>query len=327
MRHFKVLYFVLLFAGFMFLPNLGYSWGFYAHGCIHRYAVFLLPPPLLLFYKSHMDYITVHATDADRRRYLIKEEGPRHYIDLDHYGQFPFFSLPRSYREAKECYGEDSLQAHGIVPWQIRWSLSHLTEAFRKKDVKMILKYSADLGHYMSDAHVPLHTSSNHNGQYTNQHGIHGFWESRVPELLAESTFDFFIGPAVYLNDPESFIWKRVLESAYAVDSVLTMERKLSASIRPDGKYAFEERNGKLIRQYSASFTTRYNTLLSGMVERRMRQSIHAVASAWMTAWMDAGQPELSGLMEVHWSEQEQKEMELLYENWMEAHPMIGRSE
>lgn len=315
------------FAGLMIIPVPVYSWGFFAHARIHRYAVFLLPPPLLLFYKSHLDYITEHATDADRRRYLVKEEGSRHYIDLDHYGQFPFLSLPRSYREAKECYGEDSLQMHGIVPWQIRWSLIHLTEAFRNKDVKLILKYSADLGHYMSDAHVPLHTSSNHNGQYTNQHGIHGFWESRVPELLAEISFDFYLEPAVYLSEPESYIWKRVLESASAVDSVLTVERILSGRTRPDRKYAFEERNGKLIRQYSSAFTMRYNTMLSGMVERRMRQSIQSVASAWMTAWIDAGQPDLSGLMDVNWSEEEQKDMEILHDNWLESNPMMGRSE
>ncbi len=38
-----------------------------------------------------------------------------------------------------------------------------------------ILKYSADLSHYIGDAHVPLHTTSNHNGQLTNQVGIHAF--------------------------------------------------------------------------------------------------------------------------------------------------------
>ena len=304
-----------------------YSWGFYAHARIHHFAVFLLPPPLLTFYKSHVDFITEHATDPDRRRYLIAEEGPRHYIDLDHYGTFPFAALPRNYREAKASFGEDSLHAHGIVPWQIRWSMLQLTDAFRKKDVKLILKYSTDLGHYMADAHVPLHTSSNHNGQYTNQHGIHGFWESRVPELLAESTFDFYIEPAIYFNEPDVFIWKRVLESAAAVDSVLKLERKLSEKTRPDRKFAFEERNGKLVKQYSSAYTMRYHAMLSGMVERRMRQSIHSVASAWMTAWIDAGQPDLSGLIAVHWSEQEKKEMESLHGNWLEAHPMMGRSE
>ena len=32
------------------------------------------------------------------------------------------------------------------------------------------------------------------------------------------------------------------------------------------------------------------------MVERRMRQSIFAVASFWYTAWVNAGQPDLRPL-------------------------------
>jgi hypothetical protein len=49
------------------------------------------------------------------------------------------------------------------------------------------------LGHYIGDAHVPLHTTSNYNGQKTNQHGIHGLWESRIPEQLFDErvTFQF----------------------------------------------------------------------------------------------------------------------------------------
>ncbi len=64
--------------------------------------------------------------------------------------------------------------------------LARLTTAFKNKDPAKILKLSAELGHYIADFHVPLHASSNHNGQYTNQKGIHGFWESRIPELLAQ---------------------------------------------------------------------------------------------------------------------------------------------
>src|SRR5688500_4380112 len=118
-----------------------------------------------------------------------------------------------------------------------------LTKAFREKNMAAILKLSAETGHYIGDAHVPLHASSNHNGQYTNQRGIHGFWESRVPELLAEAQWDFFIGKATYISRPLQFTWARVLESAAAVDSVLRFERELNKRYPPDRKYAFEERN------------------------------------------------------------------------------------
>ena len=189
------------------------------------------------------------------------------------------------------------------------------------------MKNSAEIGHYISDAHVPLHASSNHNGQFTNQKGIHGFWESRVPELLAEKEFDFFIGKADYIQNPGDFIWKRVLESAKAADTVLSYERELTLQFRDDKKYSFENRNGKTIRQYSSAFTIAYNKKLDGMIERRMRQSIYAIASFWYTAWINAGQPDLKGLVTQKFSDADIAAFENLNKQWSSGSKMIGREE
>src|SRR5690606_5571058 len=112
----------------------------------------------------------------------------------------------------------------------------------------------------------PLHACRNHNGQYSNQRGIHGFWESRIPELLAESEWDFFIGKASHISNPSAYAWQRVLESAAAADSVLRIEKELTARFPAGQKYAFEERNGVVIRQYSTAFTRAYDGALKGMV-------------------------------------------------------------
>jgi hypothetical protein len=189
------------------------------------------------------------------------------------------------------------------------------------------MKNSAEIGHYLADAHVPLHANSNHNGQYTNQKGIHGFWESRVPELLAEKEWDFFIGKAEYIKNPGDFIWKRVLESAKASDSVLNFERELTKQFGNDKKYSFEERGGKTIRQYSSAFTLAFNKKLDGMIERRMRQSIYAVASFWYTAWVNAGQPNLQSLINKKFSDADAKEFEELNIKWKATDKMIGKSE
>ena len=293
-----------------------FSWGFYGHRMINYYSVFLLPPEMVLLYKPHIDFLTEHAVDPDKRRYAVPEEGPRHYIDLDKYGHYPYDSLPRNWNEAVKKYTADSLQKHGIVPWWVQTMLFRLTQAFKDKDQVKILKLSAEIGHYISDAHVPLHASSNHNGQYTNQRGIHGFWESRVPELLAEKHWDFFIGKAEYIANPSSFIWARVLESVAAADTVLRFEKELSRQFPPDQKYAFEDRNGTVIRQYSSAYTVRYNELLKGMVERRMRQSIYAVASFWYTAWVNAGQPDLRALSNREFTSADQEAFEQLNRDW-----------
>lgn len=270
-----------------------YCWGFYAHKQINYLAVFLLPQEMLGFYKSNINYLADHAPDPDKRRYIVKAEAPRHYLDLDHYGKYPFPDLPRKWKDAVEKFSEDTLNAHGIAPWWIQVMLGRLTKAFRDKNKEQVLKLSAEIGHYIADAHVPLHASSNHNGQYTNQHGIHGFWESRIPELLAEKEWDFFMDKAAYIEEPLEFMWDRMLESAAASDTVLIYERKLSDQYSPDKKYAFENRNNQLLKQYSKSYSIQYNRMLKGMVERRMRQSVYAVASFWYTAWSNAGQPKL----------------------------------
>ena len=298
-----------------------FCWGFFAHKKINNYAVFLLPPQMMVFYKSNIDFITEHATDPDKRRYAVAAEGARHFIDIDNYGPYPYNNLPRKWKEAVDCFGEDSLNSNGIVPWHVQVMLGRLTKAFKEKNFSSILKNSAEMGHYIADAHVPLHASSNHNGQKTDQKGIHGFWESRIPELLADKDFDFFIGKATYIPDPAAFIWDRVLESANAADSVLQFEKELSAKFPGDKKYAFEKRNNILIKQYSSAYSLAYNKKLNGMIERRMRQSIFAVASFWYTAWVNAGQPDLSDLAKQSFSEKDTKEFEELNDKWQHSNP------
>ena len=281
---------------------------------------------MMVLYKPNIDFLSEHAVDPDKRRYAVAGEGPRHYIDIDHYGRYPYTSLPHDWKDAVAKFGEDSLLAYGIVPWHVQVMLGRLTKAFKEKNFSSIMKNSAEIGHYIADAHVPLHASSNHNGQLTNQVGIHAFWESRVPELLADKQFDFFIGKATYIKNPGVFIWDRVLESGKEADSVLTFEKELSRQFPGDKKYAFEKRNNIILRQYSSAYTIAYNNKLNGMVERRMRQSIFAIASFWFTAWVNAGQPDLSGLTSRQFSENDLKGFEELNESW-KNNTITGREE
>jgi hypothetical protein len=304
---------------FCLLTKKSFCWGFFAHKKINYYATFLLPPEMMILYKIQIDFISEHAVDPDMRRYAIPEEGPRHYIDIDHYGTHPYDALPRKWNDAVAKYSEDTLNTYGIVPWWLQTMLSRLTTAFKEKNQAKILKLSAEIGHYIADSHVPLHATKNHNGQFTDQKGIHGFWESRIPELLADREWDFFIGKAEYLKDPAEFIWKRVLESGAAADSVLRFEKELSKEFPGDQKYSFEDRNGITIRQYSSAFSKAYDKKLKGMVERRMRQAIFAVASFWYTAWVNAGQPDLKTLTNKEFTAEDLKEFEKLNNSWKNA--------
>ena len=295
------------------------AWGFYAHRLINRHAVFLLPTEMLVLYKPHIEFLSEHAVDPDKRRYAVAQEAPRHYFDMDRYDKSLFATFDMSWRKATGLFSEDTLNAHGIVPWWIQVTLQRLTKAFREKDKSRILKVSAELAHYIGDVHVPLHASSNHNGQHTNQHGIHGFWESRLPELLAEREWDFWIGNALYIRKPLQFTWKRLFESSRAADTVLSFERILSSKFPAQAKYGFEDRNGILVKQYSSAYAIEYNKMLNGMVERRFRESVFAVASFWYTAWIDAGQPDCRDIIGHSITQQEQMQYEELNMKWKEG--------
>lgn len=291
-----------------------YSWGFFAHRKINRMAVFTLPEEMIGFYKKHIEYITEHAVDPDRRRGMVAEEPPRHYIDIDHYGPHPFDSVPKFWKAAVKKYTEDTLKAYGIVPWHIEKMVYRLQDAFKEENLDKILHVSADLGHYIADAHVPLHTTENYNGQLTNQKGIHAFWESRIPELKSEG-YDYWVGRAKYIDKPIDKAWATVKASHAAVDSVLKFEAKLNSEFSPDKKYSFENRGNTLVKVYSVEYTEAYNKMLSGMVERRMTAAIITVGSLWYTAWVNAGKPNLDKFGDKEISDslkrQQQKEQEL----------------
>jgi hypothetical protein len=355
------------------------AWGFFGHRRINRLAVFTVPPPLNRFYKKHIEYITEHAVDADKRRYASRHEAVRHYIDLDRWGQPPFDNLPRTWEDALvqhtyvalrtpegdtlELFGngvhhtdgelvwfshgllhvrrhllrystlklfyrklllpqyyedswqipcdslqvllsgerlpcarvllEDRLSEHGILPWHLTRMYGQLVRAFEAGDVSRLLRLSADIGHYIGDAHVPLHTTENYNGQLTGQHGIHAFWESRLPELFADDTYDFWVGPAQYIEDPQSFFWGIVLESHRLVDSVLQVEARLRREFPADQQYCMEERGQGTLRTQCRAYAEAYHRAMGDMVERRMRASVHALGSVWYSAWLDAGSPNL----------------------------------
>ena len=291
-RNLKIIVF-FLFLSSILLASI--PWGFYAHKRVNRYAVFTLPEELVGFYKKHIDHLTEHAVDADKRRYAIKEEAPRHYIDIDHYGKNPFQEMPRKWTDAVEKFSEDTLLAYGIVPWHIQTVYNRLVRAFEEKDIDYILKNSADLGHYVSDAHVPLHTTKNYDGQLTNQKGIHAFWESRLPELFADD-YDYLVGTAEYQYSVLDVAWKAVESSFNSLDSVLLFDKELSLEFEQDKQYSYEKRGTKTIKVKSADYSLAYNTKLDGMVERRLRLSIISIGNLWYSAWVDAGQPILEGM-------------------------------
>lgn len=222
------------------------------------------------------------------------------------FGDAPFL------KKVTSAFGNDRFTAHGILPYNLDEMLGKLTKAFLGRDRNAILRLSAEIGHYIADAHVPLHTTKNYNGQLSNQDGIHAFWESRIPELFAESEFDFLVGKAQYIKETNDYFWKVIFESNEGVDLLLKLENDLKKSFPPDRQFCYENRLQQVVRTQCQDFAKAYNISLDGQVEERMKESILSIGNIWYTAWVNAGQPELKSLINGEISEQEKADQEQL---------------
>ncbi len=265
-----------------------FSWGFFAHKKINELAVFTLPPPLLGFYKSNISSFIENSIGPDKRRYRLPSEGPRHYLDLDSFFTNGLAHIPISIDSVYKYHDVEFLNQHGLLPWNIFDYTLRLEKAFHYNNWDRVLFLSSELGHYISDASVPLHTTSNYNGQYSDQYGIHALWESRIPER----SFDDWIlitGKAKYLTDKEDRIIQLIMKSNSKVDSVLSLEDSLSKEFK--GRKYSTKSNRRTERTYSRSFILAYDQALNGMVEKRMKEAIKLLGSVIYTCWVNAGQP------------------------------------
>jgi hypothetical protein len=259
-------------------------------------AIFTLPKAMKGFYESNIDYITEHAVSADKRRYVDSTEAPRHYLNADHFGKKPFGVIPQNWYDALLKYSADTLNKYGTLPWTIENNYYYLVKAFKAHDTTAILNASANLGHYIADAHVPLHLTQNYNGQLTGQTGIHALWESRLPELFSKN-YKLMPGKAKYVENPLAEAFKICRGSFRSVDSVLRFERILNKSFQANKKYSAQTRGKKQVMDYSPEYAAAYSKMLKGMVQRCMGSAILSVGSFWYSAWVDAGQPDLNKLI------------------------------
>ncbi len=263
-------------------------WGFFAHKKINTLAIYTLPLEMVTFYKRHQKEIEDLSVLPDQRRYIMDQEASRHYIDLDRYEisaiQYTNWS------EITQKINPDSLVKHGIVPWHIPILYQQLKYAFVRRDTIKIIKLSAEMGHYIGDLHVPLHTTSNYDGQKTGQSGLHAFWESRIPELLNES-LEELVGPATFIPNITKSTWDWVLESHTQVKILIDQEAKLNATFRQSKKYTFEKKGNVLQKNYSVEYSKKYHQVLGHQIEDRFQRAYKHVGDIWYSAWIEAGQP------------------------------------
>jgi hypothetical protein len=194
-------------------------------------------------------------------------------------------------------FTRDSLIKYGYVPYHVITMKNKLTDAFRSKNKDSILFYATDLGHYIGDAHVPLHTTLNYDGQLTNQKGLHSLWESFIPEIELNQYDLYSKHKAKYLAKPDQAIWNAVRESHVLLTNVLKMETEASKGFTDATKYRMQMRNGRESRSYTTDFAKAYNKLLGNTVNQQLLKTSNLIADFWYTSWVDAGKPDMKTIM------------------------------
>lgn len=256
------------------------AWGFEAHKYIVSRAIGLLPAEIRPFFEANRAFVVERAVDPDLWRTAgWDEEDERHFVDMDAYGPYPFKDLPREFDAAVQKYGRDFVLKNGTLPWRGEEIYKKLVEAFQQKapySRDNIKFFSAVIGHYTSDAHVPFHAALNHDGQLTQQWGIHSRFESELFERN-RSRLRVVPGPVVRVEHPRDFIFEALISGFPYVQQVLEADKAAVA-----GREVYD--NGY--------FTMMFATL-QPVLEKRLAESIASTASMITSAWIEAGRPPL----------------------------------
>lgn len=313
MRSTKSVVLFLLLAAVVVITG---GWGFLVHKTTHQLAVYELPKGMQRFFYKNIENIVQNAPRPDVRRNEDKNEGPRHFIDLEAFGDSAAWKMPLKWDDAVAKYSKDTLYKYGIVPYYVIRMKDKLTDAFKAGNADSILFYAADLGHYIEDANVPLHTSLNHDGQLTNQRGLHALWESVVPEVEISSYNLHAKHKATYLKQPELAIWTAVRRAHGLLPELFAKEKEVSKGFTDSTKYKMVFKYGKNLRYYTDAFAAAYGKSLKPTVNDQLINSANLVADFWYTAWVDAGKPDLDKLIAGGWNKADKKAYKKEYKSY-----------
>ncbi len=250
-----------------------WSWGAPTHKVINREAVKHLPSSMSLFL-NNAQRISDSAVVADNRKSFDPTEQYKHFIDIDDYAEFKTGTLSHNIDSLIAKYGSSKVTSIGVVPWAIVSSLDSLTQTLRRGDSTKALQFAADLGHYVGDAHQPLHVTSNYDGVYTGNKGIHSRYES--------SMMGTYLSQIIVTQDQVHFIDKPV---DFAFDYIAHGNGLVDSILRADN-------DAKAAAGGSTSGSVYYATLwgkTGAMTKVQIQTATVDLACLWFTAAVNAG--------------------------------------
>ena len=246
------------------------------------------------------------ATRADTRKHTDSLEAERHYLDLDDLRAPDCMSGahrgPRPERSLQMRTAPNRRDGTVVLPWNLEWAYHKLVEAWTPSDslpvdAFAVSKAASDLGHYIADAHVPLHTTGNYNGQRTNQKGVHALWETQAVEWMLSPTAGRHcppcdLGELVY--DPVWTPWKSS-QKAMPLSRWCSKQKRNGNVLCAHRGFGFQRRGRTMQLLPTEDALLMWDSLTHGHTwPRFFCLAAHRIAAAWHAAWIDAGRPGLN---------------------------------
>ena len=265
---------VLLTLALCFGPRSSFGWGQSADRIITNKAVDTLPPEMLPFFDANRQFLVQHATDPESEN---KDSDERNgFIRLDHYGQFPFSALPHAYTAAVSKFTRRTVEMYGLLPWQIGIYSKKLTDAMEARNWPEAKLSAAILAYYVAAAHDPFNTTMNHDGSLSEQPGVN---ERFSAGLVDRYQLFFFVksNEATFIRDPTEHAFHSAMSAHTWLENVLWSDYRAHQGLT----------------SYGDSYYDRFYAQAGAVLVRQFSDAATDVGSFWMTAWINAGRPQL----------------------------------
>jgi hypothetical protein len=261
---------------FALAPAAG-AWGASAERLVANRAIDTLPPDIRGFFEANRDFLTRHVSEPlDLLAKNPVTERRNHFLYLDRYGKFPYDTLPREYKVALGKFTKSKLEASGVLPWQIGVYSLKLTADMREHDWEQARIDAAYLAAYVAQAHDPFHTTENFDGHLSAQTGV----DLRFGSNLIDRYSLFFpmrANDATFLKDPTDHAFDDCLSAHAALENILLADRR--------------SRQG--LADYTDEYFDRFYNSAGAILIGQLSQAATDVGSYWLTAWINAGRPQL----------------------------------
>jgi hypothetical protein len=252
------------------------AWGGNGQKLVVNQAVDTLPLDLRSYFEANRSFLAQHVTDPLEAEAKTPAERHNHYIRLDKYGRFPFDALPRTYKAAVNKYGKSKLESTGLLPWEIGVYSQKLTEAMKLGHWDEVKLNAAILASYVAEAHDPFNTTDNFDGHLSGQNGINERFGTTLIDRFS-SFFPMRPNDASFISDPTDHAFEACLSAHSWLENIL-----------------LQDRNARIeVKAYNDEYFDRFYNLSAAVLIRQLSDAATDVGSYWLTAWINAGRPQL----------------------------------